>query len=94
MAGVRLLSGHVRGTFLECDTREVEERKLTKLIMKGQGGGFSPDVSDGNSWSSVDDWDHNAWNPTLDFLAEYRTGQTLLELHLCLSHLIQFLLEC
>ena len=37
-AGVRLLSGHVRGTFLECDMREVEERKLAKLIMKGQGG--------------------------------------------------------
>ena len=37
-AGVRLLAGHVRGTFLECDTREVEERKLAKLIMKGQGG--------------------------------------------------------
>ena len=36
-AGVRLLAGHVRGTFLECDTREVEERKLAKLIMKGQG---------------------------------------------------------
>ena len=24
------------------------------------------DVSNGNSWSSVDDWDHNAWNPILD----------------------------
>ena len=36
-AGVRLLAGHVRGTFLECDTPEVEERKLAKLIMKGQG---------------------------------------------------------
>ena len=43
MAGVRLLSGHVRGTFLVCDMREVEERKLAKLIMKGQGGS-SPDV--------------------------------------------------
>ena len=38
MGGVRLLSGHVRGTFLVCDMREVEERKLAKLIMKGQGG--------------------------------------------------------
>ena len=38
MAGVRLLSGHVRGTFLVCDMREVEERKLAKLIMKGQEG--------------------------------------------------------
>ena len=37
-AGVRLLSGHVPGTFLECDMREAEERKLAKLIMKGQGG--------------------------------------------------------
>ena len=37
-AGVRLLAGHVRGTFLECDIREVEERKLAKLIMKGKGG--------------------------------------------------------
>ena len=37
-AGVRLLAGHVRRTFLECDMREVEERKLAKLIMKGQGG--------------------------------------------------------
>ena len=35
------------------------------------------DVSDGNYGSSVDDWDHNAWNP---ILAEYRTGQTLLKL--------------
>ena len=38
MAGVRLLAGHVRGTFLVCDTREVEERKIAKLITKGQGG--------------------------------------------------------
>ena len=38
------------------------------------------DVSDGNSGSSVDDWDHNAWNPILDILAEYRTGPTLLKL--------------
>ena len=29
-AGVRLLAGHVRRTFLECDMREVEERKLAK----------------------------------------------------------------
>ena len=36
--GVRFLAGHVRGTFLECDTREVEETKLAKLIMKGQEG--------------------------------------------------------
>ena len=42
-AGVRLLAGHVRGTFLECDTREVEERKLAKLILEGQGGS-SPDI--------------------------------------------------
>ena len=37
MAGVRLLAGHVRGTFLECDMLDVEGRKLAKLIMKGQG---------------------------------------------------------
>ena len=38
------------------------------------------DVSDGDSESSVDDWDHNTWNPILDILAEYRTGPTLLKL--------------
>ena len=37
-AGVRLLSGHVRETFLECDMREVDDRKLAKLIMEGKGG--------------------------------------------------------
>ena len=38
------------------------------------------DVSDADSGSSVDDWDHNTWNPILDILAEYRTGPTLLKL--------------
>ena len=38
------------------------------------------DVSNGGSGSSVDDWDHNTWNPVLDMLAEYRTGPTLLKL--------------
>ena len=37
-AGVRLLAGYIRGTFLECDMREVEGRKLAELILKGQGG--------------------------------------------------------
>ena len=37
-AGVRLLVSRVRGTFLECDMREVEGRKLVELILKGQGG--------------------------------------------------------
>ena len=36
-AGVRLLAGYVRGTFLEWDMREVEGRKLAELILKGQG---------------------------------------------------------
>ena len=36
--GVRLLAGYVLGTFLECDMREVEGRKLAELILKGQGG--------------------------------------------------------
>ena len=36
-AGVRLLARHVRETFLECDMREVEGRKLVQLILKGQG---------------------------------------------------------
>ena len=58
-AGVRLLSGHVRGTFLVCDMREVEERKLAKLIMKGQGNlrqtsvailNFDTDVTDELKW--------------------------------------------
>ena len=35
---VRLLVSRVRGTFLECDMREVEGRKLVELILKGQGG--------------------------------------------------------
>ena len=35
---VHLLARHVRGTFPECDIREVEERKLVELILKGQGG--------------------------------------------------------
>ena len=58
-AGVRLLAGHVRGTFLECDTREVEGRKLVELILKGQGGprqtsvailNIDTDVTDGLKW--------------------------------------------
>ena len=39
-AGVRLLARHVRGTFLECDMREMEERKFAKLSMKEQGCHF------------------------------------------------------
>ena len=31
--------------------------------------------SDADSGSSRDDWRHNIWNPLLDMLAEYRTGQ-------------------
>ena len=38
------------------------------------------DVSDDDSGDSVDDWDHNTWNPILDILAEYRTGPALLKL--------------
>ena len=41
--GVRLLAGYVRGTFLGCDMREVEGRKLAEWILKGQGGP-SPDI--------------------------------------------------
>ena len=36
--GVRLLVSRVRRTFLECDVREVEGRKLVELILKGQEG--------------------------------------------------------
>ena len=36
--GVRLLVSRVRGTFLECDMREVEGRKPVERILKGQGG--------------------------------------------------------
>ena len=36
-AGVRLIARHVRGTFLECDMREVEGRKLVELILKWKG---------------------------------------------------------
>ena len=59
IAGVRLLAGHVRRTFLECDMREVEERKLAKLIMKGQGGlrlailNIDTDVMDEFMWRVV-----------------------------------------
>ena len=35
--------------------------------------------SDVDSGSSVDDWEHNTWNPLLDILAEYRTGPVLLK---------------
>ena len=38
------------------------------------------DVSDGDSGSSVNDWDHYAWNHILNILAEYRTGPILLKL--------------
>ena len=57
--GVRLLAGYVRGTFLECDMREVEGRKLAELILKGQGGlrqtsvailNIDTDVTDGLKW--------------------------------------------
>ena len=60
-AGVRLLAREVRGTFLECDMREVEGRKLVELILKGQGGqglrqtsaailNIGTDVTDGLKW--------------------------------------------
>ena len=59
-AGVRLFAGSVWGTFLECDMREVEGRKLAELILKGQGGGlrqtsvailnFDTDVTDDLKW--------------------------------------------
>ena len=61
MAGVRLFSGHVRGTFLVCDMREVEERKLAKLIMKRHSGlrqtsvailNIDTDVTDKLKWRS------------------------------------------
>ena len=59
--GVRLLARHVRGTFLECDMREVEGRKLVELILKGQGSeglrqtsvailNIDTDVTDGSKW--------------------------------------------
>ena len=57
--GVRLLVSRVRGTFLECDMREVEGRKLVELIMKGQGSlrqtsvailNIDTDVTDGSKW--------------------------------------------
>ena len=35
--------------------------------------------SDVDSGSSVDDWEHNTWNPLLDILAECRTGPVLLK---------------
>ena len=41
---VRLLVSRVRGTFLECDMREVEGRKLGELILKGQEPRSSPDI--------------------------------------------------
>jgi len=60
-AGVRLLASRVRGTFLECDMREVEGRKLVELILKGQGGqglrqtsvailNIDTDATDGLKW--------------------------------------------
>ena len=58
-AGVRLLISRVRGTFLECDMREVEGRKLVELILKGQGClrqtsvailNIDTDVTDGLKW--------------------------------------------
>ena len=58
--GVRLLVSRVRGTFLECDMREVEGRKLAELILKGQGRlrqtsvailNIDTDVTDGLKWS-------------------------------------------
>ena len=60
-AGVRLIARRVRGTFLECDMREVEGRKLVELILKGQGSqglrqtsvailNIDTDVTDGLKW--------------------------------------------
>ena len=58
-AGVHFLISRVRGTFLECDMREVEGRKLVELILKGQGGlrqtsvailNIDTDVTDGLKW--------------------------------------------
>ena len=42
--GVRLLVSRVRGTFLECDMREVEGRKLVELE-SARGSGSSPDIA-------------------------------------------------
>ena len=60
-AGVHLLARHVRGTFLECDMRELEGRKLVELIFKVQGDqvllqtsvaifNIDTDVTDGLKW--------------------------------------------
>ena len=60
-AGVRLLAGHVRRTFLKCDMREVEGRKLAELILKKQRGlrltsvatlNIDTDVTDRLKWRS------------------------------------------
>ena len=59
--GVRLLVSRVRGTFLECDMREVEGRKPVELILKAHGSqglrqtsvailNIDTDVTDGLKW--------------------------------------------
>ena len=56
---MRLHAGHVRGTFLVCDMREVEGRKLVELILKRQESlrqtsvailNFDTDVTDELKW--------------------------------------------
>jgi len=60
-AGVRLLASRVRGSFLECDMRDLEGRKLVELILKGQGSqglrqksvailNIDTDATDGLKW--------------------------------------------
>ena len=58
-AGARHLVSRVQGTFLECDVREVEVRKLVELILKRQGClrqtsvavlNFDTDVTDELKW--------------------------------------------
>ena len=60
--------------------RDTEDFSSTLREMRESACRVGSDVSDGDSGSSVDDWDHNTWNPLLNILAEYRTGPVLLKL--------------
>ena len=60
--------------------RDTEDFSSTLREMCELACSVGSDVSDGDSGSSVDDWDHNTWNPLLNILAEYSTGPVLLKL--------------
>ena len=76
---LRVVESGSRAGAVKC-IRDTEYFSSTLREMCELACSVERDVSDGNSGSSVDDWDHNTWNHLFNILAEYRTGPALLKL--------------